>query len=80
METSGLHAYFDAGRVHIRRAVEAVDLPNHIGVNLRRMSAVSRKVRAGLRHGPRVAVPCRHDQAASPDPLRTSRYCFLSLG
>ena len=63
--------------LHFRCAVEAVDLPNCIGVNLRRMSAVSRKVRAGSRHGPRVAVPCRYDQSASPDRLRASRYSFL---
>ena len=56
---------------------KAVAPPNHIGVNLRRMSDVSRKVRAGRRHGPRVAVPCWHDQSASPDRLRASRYSFL---
>ena len=62
--------------LHFRRAVEAVDLPNQIGDKWRRMSAVSRKVRAGRRHGPRVAVPCRHDPSASPDRLRASRYSF----
>ena len=59
-----------------RRAVEAVDAQNHIGDKWRRMSDVSRNFRAGRRHGPRVAVPCRHDQSASPDRLRASRYSF----
>ena len=64
-------------RVHIRRRVEAVALPNHIGEKWCRTSDVTRKVRAGRRHGPRVAVPCRHDQTASPDRLRASRYSFF---
>ena len=63
--------------MHIRRVVEAVDAQSHIGDKWRRMSDVSRKVRAGRRHGPRVAVPCRHDQTASPDRLRASRYSFF---
>ena len=57
-------------------SVRAVAPPNHIGDKWRRTSDVSRKVRAGRRHGPRVAVPCRHDQSASPDRLRASRYSF----
>ena len=64
-------------RVHIRRRVEAVALPNRIGDKWCRTSDVTRKVRAGRRHGPRVAVPCRHDQTASPDRLRASRYSFF---
>ena len=64
-------------RVHIHRRVEAVALPNRIGDKWCRTSDVTRKVRAGRRHGPRVAVPCRHDQTASPDRLRASRYSFF---
>ena len=63
--------------VHIRRVVEAVALPNRIGEKRRRTSDVRGFVRAGRRHGPRVAVPCRHDQTASPDRLRASRYSFF---
>ena len=48
-----------------------------IGEKWCRTSDVTRKVRAGRRHGPRVAVPCRHDQTASPDRLRASRYSFF---
>ena len=63
--------------VHFRRCVEAVDAQNHLGEKWRRMSDVSRKVRAGGRHCPGVAVPGRHDQCASPDSLRPSRYSFF---
>ena len=77
MESSGLHAYGISKRVHIRREGEAGTMPNRIGNTLRRTSDVRRKVRAGHRHGPRVAVPCRHDQTASPDRLRASRYFFF---
>ena len=63
--------------LHFRRVVEAVALPNRIGEKRRRTSDVRGFVRAGRRHGPRVAVPCRHDQTASPDRLRASRYSFF---
>ena len=63
--------------VSTRCAVEAVAPPNRLGEKWCRTSDVTRKVRAGRRHGPRVAVPCRHDQTASPDRLRASRYSFF---
>ena len=68
-------AYIEV-RVHSLCRVEAVAPPNRIGEKWCRPSDVTRKVRAGRRHGPRVAVPCRHDQTASPDRLRASRYSF----
>ena len=49
---------------------------NRIGAKRRRTSDVRGNVRAGCRHSPRVAVPCRCDQSASPDRLRASRYSF----
>ena len=63
--------------VSTRCAVEAVAPQKPIGEKWCRTSDVTRKVRAGRRHGPRVAVPCRHDQTASPDRLRASRYSFF---
>ena len=60
--------------VHIRRVVEVVAPPNHIGEKRRRTSDVTRFVRAGCRRCLRVAVADRRDQCASPDRLRTSRY------
>ena len=68
-------------RVHIRREGKAgtmpQSMPNRIADKLRRTSDVRMKVRAGRRHGPRVAVPCRQNQPASPDRLRASRYSFF---
>ena len=65
--------FVGALKLWMRRTISA---QNHIGDKWRRMSDVSRNVRAGRRHGPRVAVPCRHNQSASPDRLRASRYSF----
>ena len=60
--------------VHIRRVVEVVAPPNHIGEKRRRTSDVTRFVRAGCRRCLRVAVADQRDRCASPDRLRTSRY------
>ena len=60
--------------VNIRRVVEAVAPPNHIGEKRRRTSDVTRFVRAGCRRCLRVAVADQRDRCASPDRLRTSRY------